>query len=206
MIVRPIYQTILGPTSLPNVNEVNAQAAREHFQNQINREQSIMNLTHPNHVDIINQAAHHLTETLGLPSHVRGRMLIPMPTEADGTRTPISIPDRESDINSSPIHTNPIFSRNNNDDDLSDVFPYTNYPIRVTEVNNEPFRGHDNMLYKHSYLEDEMLPPALTHDHAGQILSVSSRHPPRLASFVDRGASRAQSAQVQTHESLEEFP
>ena len=78
-IVRPIYQSILAPQSMPthntwppNVSETNSQLQRQNLQNELNHEQSILSLKFPQHTEVIQQTAQGLRESLGLNHLVRG--------------------------------------------------------------------------------------------------------------------------------------
>ena len=60
IIVRPIYQSILAPQSMPthntwppNVSETNSQLQRQNLQNELNHEQSILSLQYPKHAEVI---------------------------------------------------------------------------------------------------------------------------------------------------------
>ena len=80
IIVRPIYQSILAPQSMPthntwppNVSETNSQVQRQNLQNELNHEQSILSLKYPQHSEVIHQTAQGLRESLGLNHNVGQR-------------------------------------------------------------------------------------------------------------------------------------
>ena len=85
IIVRPIYQSILAPQSMPthntwppNVSETNSQVQRQNLQNELQHEQTILALKFPQHAEVIHQTAQSLRESLGLHHEVRGRETIPL--------------------------------------------------------------------------------------------------------------------------------
>ena len=75
VIVRPIYQSILAPQSMPphhswppNVSETNSQVQRQNLQNELQHEQTILSLQYPKHAKHAKHPASHSAIVLGLNS------------------------------------------------------------------------------------------------------------------------------------------
>jgi len=150
IIVRPIYQSILAPQSMPthntwppNVYETNSQVQRQNLQNELNHEQSILSLKYPQHSEVIHQTAQGLRESLGLNHLVRGRETIPLTPITTPMNTPIiaSLPFVPSSFDSEEMMT-PRVDTNEFTTYKNELFEAPSVPTHETPKMSSAFKAH----------------------------------------------------------------